>query len=202
MIWRSAVPWKRKHRRSWSHFQCQQKQTSAQHHWCIYLGFTEKKLQVPSTEDPVVFHVAGDVLCAGAVNSGVDFHVRVNDVQVELLILKRRHRRRCFSFPSCKNLSHSWRPQRQEFFLFFCLFRATPVTYKCSQARGWIGAAAAGLYHNHSNARSEFSTYTTVHSNTRSLTHWARPGIEPVSSWILARFISAEPHRESWDRSS
>ena len=26
------------------------------------------------------------------------------------------------------------------------------------------------------------STYTTAHGNTRSLTHWARPGIEPTSS--------------------
>ena len=28
-------------------------------------------------------------------------------------------------------------------------------------------------------------TYITAHSNTRSLTHWARPGIKPASSWIL-----------------
>ena len=27
-------------------------------------------------------------------------------------------------------------------------------------------------------------TYTTAHSNTGSLTHWVRPGFEPVSSWI------------------
>ena len=39
-------------------------------------------------------------------------------------------------------------------------------------------------------------TYATVHSNTRSLTHWARPGIEPVTSWILVRFVSPEP---SWE---
>jgi len=31
--------------------------------------------------------------------------------------------------------------------------------------------------------------YTTAQGNTRSLTHWARPGIEPVSSWILVRFV-------------
>ena len=35
-----------------------------------------------------------------------------------------------------------------------------------------------------------------AHSNTASLTHWARQGIEPVSSWILVRFITAEPPRE------
>ena len=32
--------------------------------------------------------------------------------------------------------------------------------------------------------------YTTVHSNARSLTHWARPGIKPESSWILVRFVN------------
>ena len=28
-----------------------------------------------------------------------------------------------------------------------------------------------------------------VHGNARSLTHWARPGIEPATSWILVRFV-------------
>ena len=37
------------------------------------------------------------------------------------------------------------------------------------------------------------STYTAAHSNARSLTSWTRPGIEPVSSWILVRFITTEP---------
>ena len=39
-------------------------------------------------------------------------------------------------------------------------------------------------------------TYTTAHSNTGSLTHYVRPGIEPSSSWILVRFITAEPQQE------
>ena len=39
--------------------------------------------------------------------------------------------------------------------LFFSLFlRAAPMAYGSSWARGQIRAAAAGLYHNHSNARS------------------------------------------------
>ena len=29
-----------------------------------------------------------------------------------------------------------------------------------------------------------------THGNTKSLTHWARPGIEPPSLWILVRFIT------------
>ena len=45
-----------------------------------------------------------------------------------------------------------------------------------SQARGEIGATAAGLHHSH--------------GNTRSLTPWERPGIKPASSWILVRFIN------------
>ena len=38
--------------------------------------------------------------------------------------------------------------------------------------------------------------YTTAHSNTRSLTHWARPGIKPTSSWILVDFFYAMPQWE------
>ena len=41
------------------------------------------------------------------------------------------------------------------FFLSFCLFRAAPVAYRGSQARGRIGAVAASLCQSHSNARSE-----------------------------------------------
>ena len=40
------------------------------------------------------------------------------------------------------------------------------------------------------------AAYTTAHSNAGSLTHWGRPGIEPASSWILVRSITAEPQRE------
>ena len=41
------------------------------------------------------------------------------------------------------------------FFFFFFFFRPTPVAYGGSQAGGWMGAAAAGLYHSHRNAGSE-----------------------------------------------
>ena len=63
---------------------------------------------------------------------------------------------------------------------YFCLFmylfilRATPTVHESSQARSQIKAAAASLHHSHSHAR--------------SLTHWAGPGIEPASSWILVKF--------------
>ena len=42
-----------------------------------------------------------------------------------------------------------------EFYLFICLFRASPTAYGSSQARGRIGATAAGLRQSHSSARSE-----------------------------------------------
>ena len=45
--------------------------------------------------------------------------------------------------------------QKKKYFLFFCLFRATPVAHGDSQARGRIGAIAAGLCHSHSIAGSE-----------------------------------------------
>ena len=33
-------------------------------------------------------------------------------------------------------------------------------------------------------------TYTTTLGKARSLTHWARPGIEPTSSWMLVGFVN------------
>ena len=41
-------------------------------------------------------------------------------------------------------------------------------------------------------------TYITAHGNTGFLTHWAGPGIEPVSSWIPVRLVAAEPQKELW----
>ena len=76
------------------------------------------------------------------------------------------------------------------FHFLFLLFRATPTASGSSQARGPIGATASGLYHSHSNVRSELSwTYTTACSNTESLTHWARPGIKPATSWFLVKIL-------------
>ena len=41
--------------------------------------------------------------------------------------------------------------------------------------------------------RTVYEAYTTGHSNTGALTHWAGPGIEPKSSWIPVWFATAEP---------
>ena len=83
------------------------------------------------------------------------------------------------------------------FFGLFYLFRASPLTYGNSQARGWIGAMAAGLSQpQQCGIWATFVTYTTAHGNAGSLTHWARPGIEPISTWMLVKFISTEPRQE------
>ena len=68
------------------------------------------------------------------------------------------------------------------YFFVFCIFRAIPVAYGGSQARGQIGAAAAGL--------------PQLTAMLGSLTHWTRPGIEHESSWMLVRFVSAGPQWE------
>ena len=39
-------------------------------------------------------------------------------------------------------------------------------------------------------------TYTTAQDNAGSLTHWARLGIEPASSWFLVRVIFTVSRRE------
>ena len=94
---------------------------------------------------------------------------------------------------------HSWQKKNPtsllakpfSLFLFVCFWcgfvsffggGCTPMAYRSSEARGRIGAAAANLHHSHSNAK--------------VLTHGARPGIEPASSWILAGFVTAEPRRD------
>ena len=78
----------------------------------------------------------------------------------------------------------------------FCLsFRATPAAYGGSQARGLIGGSRRPTPQpQKSGIPAVSATYTTAHGNTRSLTHWSRPGIKPASSWMLVGF--AEPQGE------
>ena len=46
-------------------------------------------------------------------------------------------------------------------FFFFLLFRAAPVAYGGSQARGWIWTMAAGVHDSHSNTGSEQCVWPT-----------------------------------------
>ena len=54
-----------------------------------------------------------------------------------------------------------------------------PTAYGSSQARVQIGAVAAGLHHSHGNAQ--------------ILNPLSEARIEPLSSWILAGFVTTEP---------
>ena len=71
-------------------------------------------------------------------------------------------------------------------FLFsFFLFRVAPAAY---------GSALPAMPQPQQlRLQATPATYTTAHGNAGSLTHWARPGIEPASSQTLIRFISTEP---------
>ena len=70
---------------------------------------------------------------------------------------------------------------------FFFLFRATPAAYWSSQATSRLGEQ---LLASITATAMPCPTYTTAHGNARALTHWARPGIEPVSSGTLVRFVT------------
>ena len=54
--------------------------------------------------------------------------------------------------------------QDTKIFCFVLFFRAVPMAYGGSQARGLIVATAAGLHHSHSNARSEPHLRPTPHA--------------------------------------
>ena len=83
---------------------------------------------------------------------------------------------------------HPWRRMRD----FFFPFRAAPAAYGGSQARGRIGAAAAGLCQSHSNAGSELHLWPMrreARGHAGSLTHSGRPGIEPA---VFVRLVLDE----------
>jgi len=80
------------------------------------------------------------------------------------------------------------------FFFFFLLFLwAAPTAYGGSQARGRIGRSCSRQptpQPQQHGIRTASATYTTAHGNARSLTHCARPGIEPATSWFLVGFVN------------
>ena len=76
-------------------------------------------------------------------------------------------------------------------FVLVLLFRATPTAYGSSQARGLNQSCSCWPMPQPElcGIRAASVTYTTAQGNARSLAHWVRPGIKPMSSWILVRFI-------------
>ena len=78
-------------------------------------------------------------------------------------------------------------------FIYFCLFFLGPHPQPLEVPR--LGVQSEP-HPQQCGIRATSATYTTAHGNARPLTHWWRPGIDPVSSWILVRFVSAEPWQE------
>ena len=73
------------------------------------------------------------------------------------------------------------------FLFFFFLFRAATVAYRSFWARGRIGSTPQPQQHE---IQATSVSYTAACKNTGSLTHWARPGTKPASSWIPAGFLT------------
>ena len=98
-----------------------------------------------------------------------------------------------------------WAPFFLSFFPFSFIFwysRPAHAAHRRSQARGRIGVTAASLQNSHSIGRigriqAASSTETAAHGNAQPLTHWARPGTELPSSWILVRFLTTEPQQRT-----
>ena len=93
--------------------------------------------------------------------------------------------RSCGNAGSCTSTA-TW-ATAVRFFFFFILFRAAPIAYGSSQARGQMGAAAASLCYSHSDTRSKWQLWPSlqVYSKARSLTHWVRLALKPASSRTL-----------------
>ena len=81
-----------------------------------------------------------------------------------------------------------------ETLFFFLLFRAALKAYGGSQARGHSCQSTPQPQLHRICAA--FATYTTGHSNARSLTHRASPGIEPTTPCFLVRLFSTAPQWE------
>ena len=91
----------------------------------------------------------------------------------------------CAYFPAFTQQTKIWVFVFVFVFYFVLLFSTALVAYGGSQARDGMGAIAAGLHPQQFQIPTTSVTYTTAHGHTRSPTHWAMPGIESTSSWIL-----------------
>ena len=79
------------------------------------------------------------------------------------------------------------------FYFYFRIFRA----YGGSQAKSQIRAVP--LVYATATATPDLSQICNLHHGSQQrwiLTHLVRPGIKHASSWMLVRFVSAEPQQE------
>ena len=75
------------------------------------------------------------------------------------------------------------------FFFFFLLFRAATMAYESSQARGRISRLTPQPQQPWDPSHYLWPT-PQLTAMPDSLTHWARPGFNPTSSWILVEFVN------------
>ena len=79
-----------------------------------------------------------------------------------------------FLIASCFLLLGAW--------IFFFIFFGFLQHMEVPRLGVELELSYAGLRHSNTGIRAASATYTIAHSNTRSLTHWARPGIKPATS--------------------
>ena len=86
----------------------------------------------------------------------------------------------------------------QVFLVLFVLFLGLHLEPMEVPGQGWnrSGSGQRTPQSQQHRIRATSAIYTTAHGNTRSLTHWAGPGIEPTSSWLRIRVFTSEPQWE------
>ena len=86
------------------------------------------------------------------------------------------------------------------FIIYLLLFRAAPMAYGSSQARGWTRDAAAGLHHSHSNIRSklhlqptpqQYQIFNTL-SEARDQTHILMNTIWLIMHWTAMGLLNLQ----------
>ena len=100
-------------------------------------------------------------------------------------------RHNCGTSRSLTQLWHSGNSIVNVLFIYY-LFRATPERHMEVPRRGVKSELKLPAYTTPTVTwdLSTSLTYTTAHGNAGFLIHWARPGIEPVPSWMLVRFVN------------
>ena len=86
------------------------------------------------------------------------------------------------------------------FFFFFVFLGLHPQHMDVPKLRGWIRAVAAILLHSYSNRESKLHLWPIPQfmAIPGSLTHWVKPGIKAMFSWILTVSFPLIPNGNSW----
>ena len=82
---------------------------------------------------------------------------------------------------------------------FVCFYRPTPTAYGGrfpSKGLNWSYSCLPTPQAQQHGIRATSAAYTTAQGNAESLTHCTRLGNEPLSSWILVRFVFTELQQE------